>query len=244
MHRRIFTIRALRILAGAILLGTAFTPASAEQMDDDLFTLVLIDQLEYRARNGNDLVVWEGQARIGNDDHNVALKSRGEYERVIDRFETAEFQLLYMRPFDTFADIEFGLRHDIRPDPDRTYAVLGINGLAPQWFEFDTSAFLSNKGDASARLEAEYDFLLTQRLVLQPIAELNVALSDDQPTGVGAGINDVELGLRLRYEVTREFAPYFGVSFERKFGKTADFAREEGEDTSDIAGVVGVRLLF
>lgn len=244
MHRKIINTSVFQALASMALLGIALSPASAEVMDDDLFTLVLVDELEYRARDGSDLVVWEGQARVGNDDHKVALKSRGEYDLDIDKFEAAEFQLLYMRPFDTFADIEFGLRHDIKPDPDRTYAVLGINGLAPQWFEFDASAFVSNKGDASARLEAEYDILLTQRLVLQPTAELNVALSDDQPTGVGAGINDVELGLRLRYEVAREFAPYVGISWERRFGKTADFARDEGEDTNDLAGVIGVRLFF
>lgn len=235
---------AVRVMAVALLAAVASTPLRAETMDDELFTLVLVEELEYRARGGSDLVVWEGQARIGNDDHKFALKSRGEYEIDDRKVETAEFQLLYMRPVDPFADIQFGLRHDIEPDPDRTYAVVGINGLAPQWFEVDASAFLSDQGDVSARLEAEYDILLTQRLVLQPTAELNVALSDDRPTGIGAGIGDVEVGLRLRYEITREFAPYAGISWERKFGKTADFARDEGEDTSDLAGVVGVRLLF
>lgn len=236
--------RTYRFVAGALLVATLSAPASAESMDDEIFTLILVDELEYRARDGSDLVVWEGQARIGNDDHKAALKSRGEYEIDRRKVEAAEFQLLYMRPFDAFADIQFGIRHDVRPDPHRTYAVLGVNGLAPQWFEFDASAFLSSRGDASARLEGEYDILLTQRLVLQPTAELNVALSDDRPTGVGAGINDVELGLRLRYEIAREFAPYVGISWERKFGKTADFARHEGEDTNDLAGVVGVRLFF
>ena len=235
---------ALRIIAGALALASTAVPAAAEAMDDDLFTLVLVDELEYRARDGSDLIVWEGQARIGNDDHKVALKSRGEYEIDDRKVETAEFQLLYMRPVDPFADIQVGLRHDFKPDPDRTYAVLGINGLAPQWFEVDASAFLSDQGDASARFEAEYDILLTQRLVLQPTAEMNVALSDDRPTGVGAGISDVELGLRLRYEITREFAPYIGVNWERKLGKTADFARDEGKDTNDLAGVVGVRVFF
>jgi copper resistance protein B len=240
----IFDAHAVRVMAVTLLAAVASTPILAETMDDELFTLVLVDELEYRARDGSDLVVWEGQARIGNDDHKLALKSRGEYTLDTDAFASAEFQMLYMRPVDPFADIQFGLRHDIEPDPDRTYAVLGINGLAPQWFEIDVSAFLSDQGDASARLEAEYDILLTQRLVLQPTAELNVALSDDRPTGVGAGISDVEVGLRLRYEIAREFAPYIGVNWERKFGKTADFARHEGEDTNDLAGVVGVRLLF
>ena len=240
------TARRVRWAFASALLATAFlaVPAVAEEMDDDLFTLVLIDQLEYRAQKGSDLVVWEGQARIGNDDHKVALKSRGEYTLDTDKFASAEFQLLYLRPFDDFVDVQFGLRHDVKPEPTRSYAVVGLNGLAPQWFEVDASAFLSERGDASARLEAEYDILLTQRLVLQPTAELNVALSDDRPTGVGAGVGDVELGLRLRYEIAREFAPYIGVNWERKLGKTARFARDEGEDTNTLAGVVGIRLFF
>ena len=235
---------ALRIIAGALALASTAVPAAAEAMDDDLFTLVLVDELEYRARDGSDLIVWEGQARIGNDDHKVALKSRGEYEIDDRKVETAEFQLLYMRPVDPFADIQVGLRHDFKPDPDRTYAVLGINGLAPQWFEVDASAFLSDQGDASARFEAEYDILLTQRLVLQPTAEMNVALSDDRPTGVGAGISDVELGLRLRYEITREFAPYIGVNWERQFGDTAAKTRGAGDDVSETTLVAGVRFWF
>jgi copper resistance protein B len=233
-----------RVLAAAILAATVSAPVLAESMDDALFTRVLVDELEYRAKNGSDLVVWEGEARIGNDDHQVALKSRGEYTLDTDAFTSAEFQLLYMRPVDPFTDIAVGLRHDIKPEPTRSYAVLGFNGLAPQWLEFDASAFLSNKGDASARLEVEYDFLLTQRLVLQPGAKLNVALSDDRPTGIGAGVSDAELGLRLRYELTREFAPYIGINWERKFGKTAQFARDEGEKANEVSGVVGVRLMF
>lgn len=232
------------IALSAVAIATASVPAAAEVMDDDLFLLILVDEFEYRVRDGSDLVTWEGQARIGNDDHKVALKSSGEFNLDADKLEAGEFQLLYMRPIGTFTDLQAGLRHDVKPDPDRTYAVLGANGLAPQWFEFDASAFLSSEGDVSARLEAEYDILLTQRLVLQPAAELNVALSDDKPTGVGSGISDIGLGLRLRYEVVREFAPYIGFNWERKVGRTADFAREEGEDTNDLAGVIGVRLFF
>lgn len=120
---------------------------------------------------------------------------------------------------------------------------MGLNGLAPQWLEADASLFLSEQGEVSTRLETEYD-ILTQRLVFQPNVQFVLAASDDQATGVGAGLGAIETGLRLRYEFTREFAPYIGMQWERKFGKTASFAREDGEDTNDLAGVVGVRLFF
>lgn len=216
----------------------------AEMLDDQLFTLVKIDQLEFRSQDGDDVASWDGQARIGNDLHKLALKSEGEYVLDPDTMESAEFQLLYLRMISDFFDVQAGLRHDFQPNPSRTYAVLGINGLAPQWFEVDASLFLSDEGDVSARFHVEYDLLFTQRLVLQPNAEVNVAFSDDEPTGVGSGISDIELGLRLRYEFVREFAPYFGIQWERKLGNTSDFARAEGEDDNVFSIVAGVRVFF
>lgn len=234
------------VLVGALLVAFPMIgkPVSAEKMDDQLFTLVKIDQLEYRSQDGNDLVSWEGQGRIGNDDHKLALKTEGEYELNVDRFENAEFQLLYQRRISDFFDAQIGVRHDLEPDPSRTFGVIGINGLAPQWFETDASFFVSHKGDASARLEAEYDILFTQRLILEPSAEINIAFSDDRETGVGAGVSDIELGLRLRYEIEREIAPYIGINWERKIGRTSDFARDEGEDDNVFSVVVGLRIFF
>ena len=216
----------------------------AEVLDDQLFTLVKIDQLEFRSQDGDDVASWDGQARIGNDRHKLALKSEGEYVLDPDTTETAEFQLLYLRMISDFFDVQAGLRHDFQPNPSRTYAILGINGLAPQWFEVDASLFLSDEGDVSARFHAEYDILFSQRLVLQPNAEINIAFSDDEPTGVGSGISDIELGLRLRYEFVREFAPYLGIQWERKLGNTSDFARAEGEDDNVFSIVAGVRVFF
>ena len=216
----------------------------AEVLDDQLFTLVKIDQLEFRSQDGDDVASWDGQARIGNDLHKLALKSEGEYVLDPDTMETAEFQLLYLRMISDFFDVQAGLRHDFQPNPSRTYAIVGINGLAPQWFEVDASLFLSDEGDVSARFHAEYDILFSQRLVLQPNAEINVAFSDDEPTGVGSGISDIELGLRLRYEFVREFAPYLGIQWERKLGNTSDFARAEGEDDNVFSIVAGVSVFF
>ena len=228
-------------LAALIAVGN---PASAEKMDDQLFTLVKIDQLEHRWQDGNDLVVWEGQGRIGNDTHKLTLKTEGEYERTADKFENAEIQLRYQRLISDFFDAHIGVRQDIKPDPSRSFAVIGVNGLAPQWFETDASFFVSHKGDTSLRLEAEYDILFTQRLILEPSAEIDIAFSEDKPTGVGKGLSKVELGLRLRYEIAREFAPYIGINWERKIGTTSDFAREEGEDDNVFSVVAGIRAFF
>ena len=238
------TLRASALVPGIVFVSLVGMPAHAEKMDDKLFTLVKIDQLEYRKQDGNDLLVWEGQGRIGNDENKLTLKTEGEYVRNADEFENAEVQVLYQRMISDFFDAQIGVRQDIKPDPSRTFGVIGINGLAPQWFETDASFFVSHKGDASLRLEAEYDILFTQRLVLEPSAEINIAFSNDEKTGVGSGLSDVELGLRLRYEFTREFAPYIGINWERKIGKTSDFASEEGEDSNVFSLVAGLRIFF
>ena len=237
-------LRALSLVPGVVLASLLVLPANAEKLDAQLFTLVKIDQLEYRQQDGNDLIVWEGQGRIGDDENKLTLKTEGEYVRNADLFENAEFQLLYQRLISDFFDAQIGIRQDIKPDPSRTFGVIGINGLAPQWFETDASFFVSQKGDTSLRLEAEYDILFTQRLVLEPSAEINIAFSNDEKTGVGSGLSDVELGLRLRYEIAREFAPYIGINWERKIGKTSDFASEEGEDPNVFSVVAGLRIFF
>lgn len=237
---RSFAFSSVLILATASLIS----PVKAEKLDDQYFTLVKIDQLEYRFQDGDDIVSWEGQGRIGDDKNKLTFKTEGEYVPKDEVFEGAEVQLLYQRLISDFFDAQVGVRHDIKPDPSRTFGVIGVNGLAPQWFETDASFFVSNKGDASFRLEAEYELLLTQQLVLEPSGELNVAFSDDEAIGVGAGLSDVELGLRLRYEIWREFAPYIGVNWERKIGKTSDFARDEGEDPDVFSIVTGIRVFF
>ena len=229
-------------LAAASLL--AAEPAGAQMMDDELFTLLLLDELEYRLQDGDDLLAWEGEGRIGNDRNKAVVKSEGEYLIEPDEFESAEFQLLYQRLISDFFDAQGGLRYDLEPGPSRAFAVLGINGLAPGWFEVDASLFVSEEANLLVRLEADYDLLLTQRLVLQPAAELNLASADDRDVGIASGVNDIELGLRLRYEILREVAPYVGINWERKLGDTADLARDEGEDDDALAAVVGLRIFF
>ncbi|MCR9259461.1 MAG: copper resistance protein B [Pseudomonadaceae bacterium] len=209
-----------------------------------LNSLILGERLEYQSNDGNPLSVWEAQGWVGGDIQKLWFKTEGEYEVDEGRFEEAEVQALYSRAISPFWDLQAGIRHDIKPDPSRNYAVIGAQGLAPYWFEFDGQLFMSDEGDLSARLEAEYEFRLTQRLMLQPRLELNGAFSDDEDIGVGSGLSTAAAGLRLRYEITREFAPYIGISWNRTFGKTQDFVRAEGEDSDQVSWVAGVRFWF
>lgn len=203
---------------------------------------LMLDVAEMTVGSG-DTYEWNGEAWFGSDEHRFVLKSEGEGARG-HGVEDAEAQALYSRPVGVYTDFQVGLRHDFEPGPSRTYATLGFETLRPGWVEAEGSLYVSQKGHLSARFEGSTDFRLTQRLVLQPRAELNLAAQDDARRGIGAGLSDAEVGLRLRYEILREFAPYVGVVWSRKFGDTADFARAEGEDVEDVRAVVGLRAWF
>jgi len=202
----------------------------------------MVERLELRPASGPDVYAWEGEFRYGGDIDRLVLKTEGEGHG--DDLEDAEVQVLYSRAVGPYFDLQAGVRQDFQPRPRRTYAVAGFEGLAPYWFELEGALFLSNKGDLSARLEGSYDLRLTQRLILEPRGELDFQAQDVAELGVGSGLSKAELGLRLRYEIRREFAPYVGVNFERSFGRTADFARAAGEDRSDTRFVLGLRAWF
>ncbi|OHB26428.1 MAG: copper resistance protein CopB [Phenylobacterium sp. RIFCSPHIGHO2_01_FULL_69_31] len=186
---------------------------------------------------------WDAEAWYGGDLNRLVLKSEGEgsWDHGVD---DAEVQALYSRAVGVYTDLQLGVRHDFEPGPQRTYATVGFETLLPYWFEAEGALFLSNKGELLGRLEGTYDLRLAQRLVLQPRAEVNFAAEDIPTRAVGSGVSDAELGLRLRYEIKREFAPYVGVVWSRKFGDTADFARAEGEDVEDTRFVAGLRAWF
>ncbi len=220
-----------------------WTPDARAAEGETIYTFLEVDQLEYRVRDGKEALAWDMQGWVGGDYEKAWFKSEGEAP-VGGRAETAEVQLLYSRLIDDFFDLQFGLRQDFKPDPDRTHAVVALHGLAKYFFETDLSAFVSNKGEVSFRAGAEIDLRVTQRLVLQPSAEANFAVQSVAEREIGSGLGDVELGLRLRYEIAREFAPYIGIHWERKIGETADFARAEGERVDSLAFVTGVRFWF
>lgn len=203
-----------------------------------------IDQLEVGLRDGRESYGWEDfHFWHGGDINKLWIKSEGE-GAFGGSLERAEVQALWSRAISPFFDLQAGVRYDIRPDPGRAYLVLGVQGLAPYWFEIDSALFVSNRGDVSARFEGEYDQRITQRLVLQPRVELDLSLQDVPELGIGSGVSSGEAGLRLRYEIAPEFAPYVGVQYEREFGGTARFSRAAGEDVGGWSLVMGVRTWF
>lgn len=208
-----------------------------------LFSKVMANLAEYQARTrGGGGYRWDGEAWYGGDINRFVAKSEGEgsFRGGVD---SAEVQALYSRAVSRYFDLQAGVRQDFSPRA-RTYLTVGTQGLFPYWFEVNGALFLSTKGELLGRAEGTYDLRLTQRLILQPRVELNLAAQDTRETRTGAGLSDAELGLRLRYEIRREFAPYIGVSYERRFGRTADFARAAGEDSHTTSFVVGVRTWF
>jgi len=201
---------------------------------------ILIDQFEAVIGKGQNGYAWNAQAWYGGDIDRLWLKTEGE-GRFGESPETAEIQALWSRAINPWFNLQAGVRHDFRPVPHRTYATLGLQGLAPYWFEVDSALFLSNKGDLTARLELEYDQRLTQKLIVQPEVELNLAAQNVPELGIGSGLSTAELGLRLRYHFVPEFAPYVGVKYERAFGDTADFRRVQGDKTSGWNFLIGIR---
>lgn len=203
-----------------------------------------IDQLEVNLRDGRDGFAWEDvQFWYGGDIDKLWLKSEGEGE-FGEGLQRGEIQALWSHAVDPWFDLQAGARLDFGPGPERPHLVLGIQGLAPYWFEIDAAAFLSTKGDITARFEGEYDWRITQRLILQPRVEADLALQDVPELRIGSGISSAEAGLRLRYEIVPEFAPYVGLEYERAFGDTADFRRLAGDDAGGLSLVMGVRAWF
>ncbi len=206
------------------------------------WSMALANLAEYQSGKGGGYR-WEGEASFGGDINRLFLKSEGE-GTARSSVDAAEIQALYSRAIGPYFNLQAGVRQDFRPTPERTYATLGLEGLAPYWFEVSGAVFLSTKGEVLGRLEGYDDFRLTQRLILQPRAEMNLSAQNTPQLGIGSGVTNLELGLRLRCEITREFAPYIGVSYDRKFGATADYARARGQDAGAPTFVAGIRTFF
>jgi copper resistance protein B len=204
------------------------------------------EELEYRySDDDEELGVWSGDAFFGNDSLKLRWLSKGEYAIEDQSYEKLENQILVQTPVSDFFDAKAGVRFDTPEGPDRTYAVLGLTGLAPQWFEVDASLYLSDEGDTSAEFDAEYELLITNHLILSAVVDATIALSEDREIGVGKGLVSTETGLRLSYDLLdRAFSPYVGVVHERKYGDTADFAKAEGGGTEDWFAVIGARISF
>ena len=233
-------------------VGTCLAIGSAAAVADEMMagmggppviTYVGLDRLEYQARDGQDARVWDAQAWIGGDLHKAWFKAEGE-DVSSEGLEKSELQALYSRAIAPFWDLQAGIRHDFQPNPSRSFAVIGLQGLAPYRFEVDAAAFLSEDGDASARVEVEYDLRLTGRGILQPRVELDLAFSDVDELGIAAGPEKLEAGLRLRYAIRPDFAPYAGIEYARKLADNADLARSAGDDVDTFSVVAGLRFWF
>jgi len=207
------------------------------------FGLIALNIFEYQAHHGRDGYRWDGEGWYGGDINRLWLKSEGEGQ-FGRRLDSGEVQVLYSRAIDPYFNLQAGVRQDFGPSPKRTYATLAFEGLAPGMFEVEGGLFLSTQGDLLGRAEGYYDQRITQRLILQPRAELNFAAQDIPENEIGSGLVNLELGLRFRYEFSRQFAPYLGVSYYRKLGDTALLAKAAGENVHATSAVAGVRFWF
>ena len=218
------------------------SPGGHKVHDAALNTFFLAEKLEWQDADDGSALAWDLSGWIGGDVDRLWLRSEGE--RTNGKTEDAEIQALWGHAISPWWDVVTGVRQDFKPGAPQTWAAFGVQGMALYNFEAEATAFIGEGGQAAARLEGDYDILLTNRLILQPTAELNVYSKNDPQRGIGSGLSNTEAGLRLRYEIRREFAPYIGVTWNRTYGKTADYANDEGEDRSEARLVLGVRLWF
>ncbi|GIA66740.1 copper resistance protein B [Vibrio kanaloae] len=208
---------------------------------------IQFEEFEYRYDDdsGDKLGVWDGDTFYGTDEYKFRWLTKGEYDDESSKFSTLENQFVIQTPISDFFDAKAGLRFDTPEGENRSYAVIGLAGLAPQWFEVDLNFYISEKGDASADIDAEYELLLTNQLILTASLAADIAFSNDVDIGIGSGLNSTEFGLRLSYDVIdRSFSPYIGVVQENLYGKTADLAEDEGESTDELFFVVGAKIIF
>lgn len=223
--------------------AAVYTSHGGHQVHDSAInSYFLADKLEWQDADVGSALAWDLSGWIGGDIDRLWLRSEGE--RSNGKTEDAEIQALWGHAISPWWDVVSGVRQDFKPGAPQTWAAFGLQGMALYNFEAEATAFIGESGQSAIRFECDYDILLTNRLILQPTAELNVYGKNDPQRGIGSGLSNSEAGLRLRYEIRREFAPYIGVTWNRTYGNTADYAREEGEDRSEARLVIGVRMWF
>lgn len=205
-------------------------------------SLLLFEKLEYQDADDGSALVWDASGWIGGDIDRLWLRSEGE--RSNGHTEQAELQALWGHAIGPWWELVGGLRQDFKPGSAQTWAAVGLQGMPFYGLETEITAYYGEGGQSSLRLEADYDILLTNRLILQPTVEANLYGRNDRERGAGSGLGEIEAGLRLRYEFTRQFAPYIGVSWGRLYGNSEDLARDEGEDEEEARLVAGIRLWF
>jgi copper resistance protein B len=254
--RTLFPVPAICVFVGIANAASAQAPAAPDQplpagtselvqpvMDRMILVHGILDQFEGRTDGRTPDFRWSGEGWIGTDYDKFWVKTEG-FRRSNGTVDDGQHEFLYDRAISTFFDVQAGLRSDIDTRPTRNWAALGFEGLAPLFFNVQGTGYVSDSGHFAARFEASYDLLLTNTLILQPQFEVNLYSKSDPARLVGAGISEIDTGLRLRYELDRKFAPYIGVAYEGKFGQTASFVRRVGENTSGVRFVFGIRSWF
>jgi copper resistance protein B len=194
-------------------------------MDSHIFSHILLDQFEGRTNGSDHELRWDGEAWIGTDMNRLRLKSEGISNN--STVSDGDHEALYERPIPhtRYFDAQVGVRADLDSGPSRTWAAIGIEGLAPYYFEFAPTLYIRDGGHVAGRITGSYDLLLTQRWIVQPQAELNFYSKDDPSRGLGSGLSELDTGIRLRYEISRKFAPYIGFAYNGKYGGTATYSR-------------------
>jgi copper resistance protein B len=233
------------LLLAALILAAWPSAAAAQHEghavhDEAINSFVLFDQFEWQTGGGPEGFSWDARGWIGKDRDRLWLRTEGTNER--GRLETGDLHLLYGRAISPWWDVVAGVRQDVRPGPAQTWAAFGIQGLAAYRIELEATGYLGAHGRTQLRLEADYELLITNQLVLQPLVEAEVFGQDDLARGVGAGLSAIDMGLRLRYEIRRELAPYVGMVWQRTFFGTADQAEAAGQPTGGVRAVAGVRF--
>lgn len=215
-----------------LMAATSFSSVAGGISDDPLLVYFEADKLEWRDSDEGDLLVWELDAWIGKDLNKLWIKSLGE--RLDSDTERSEIDLLYSRAISPFWDLQMGLRHEFRPKPAQDWLGFGFKGIAPYLFEVDTNIFVNDDSQINARLEVEYEYMFSQKLILVPNLELSFYSDDDNDREIVSGLSSAELGFRLHYEIKRELSPYLGINFEKKFGNSVV---EESSESQFVLGI-------
>jgi copper resistance protein B len=213
-------------------------------MDKQIFEHVVFDQLEGRTNGPDNEFRWDGEGWNGTDMNKLWFKSEGFLEH--GQATDGDTEALYDRPipFLRYFDWQAGVRYDLDSDPGRTWGAIGIEGMAPYFFEFAPTFYFSNSGRFAGKITGSYDLLITQRLIAQPQIELNFYSKSEPSRGIGSGLSELDTGLRLRYEISRKFAPYIGFAYTQTFGETATFTQEDGGIVHDPRFIFGVRVWY
>jgi copper resistance protein B len=224
----------------------AMSPGAMTRMmqmnDTAAFGQILVDQAEWRHSSGSDAAVWEGQGWYGGDYNKLWVKTEGEHTDGIT--QDARVDVLWDRIVSRWWSLQAGAREDFGAGPSRTWAAIGLQGIAPYWFDVEATFYVGEQGWTAARVKVEYDLFLTQRLILQPEVETNLYGKSDPARQLGSGLSELDGGVRLRYEVRRELAPYIGLAWRRQFGGTADLVRAAGRSADERQLAVGLRAWF